>query len=307
VALLGPTAVGKSDLALALCDRFDGEIISVDSAQVYRGMDIGSAKPGAACRARFAHHLIDIRDAAETYSAAEFGRDALAALQAVQSRGRLPILVGGTFLYFRALSRGLSDLPPADPQLRARLLRDAEAQGWPALHARLAQADPPSAQRIHPNDAQRIQRALEILELSGAAPSVLYSRRAPAWDGRIVAVGLVPGDRVALHRRIDQRLQQMMRAGFLEEVAGLRARPELNADLPSMRAVGYRQLWRHLDGERSLPQAVAEALAATRQLAKRQLSWLRSEELDSVVDPLEPERAKRVLEGLCQRVREGAW
>ena len=306
VALLGPTAVGKSALALALCERLRGEIISVDSAQVYRGMDVGTAKPSAEIRARIAHHLVDIRDPAQAYSAAEFRRDALAAIAQVRARGRLPLLVGGTLLYYRALARGLSELPGADPAVRERLAGEAEVLGWPALHARLAQADPATAARLHPNDAQRIQRALEILERSGEAPSRQYSRSPPMGGASIFSVGLVPADRGVLHQRIGARLGEMVQAGFIEEVAALRARPELHAQLPAMRAVGYRQLWTYLDGDCSREAAIDRACAATRQYAKRQLTWLRSERLDAVVDPLEPGGAVKVLDGLCQRIVEAA-
>jgi tRNA dimethylallyltransferase len=276
--LMGPTASGKSALAMALAARLPCEIVSVDSAQVYRGMDIGSAKPDAAARAQVPHHLIDILDPAESYSAARFRADALRLVGEIQRRGRLPLLVGGTLLYFRALTHGLSELPGADPALRARLEREAAAHGWSALHARLAQSDPATAARLHPNDSQRIQRALEIIALTGVTPSQFHARPGAATlPGRVLRVALELPDRGLLHQRIAQRFEQMMAAGFLDEVARLRARGDLHLDLPAMRAVGYRQLWRHLDGEYTLDEAIQRGVAATRQFAKRQLTWLRGE------------------------------
>ena len=295
--LMGPTASGKSQLALALCERFDAEIVSVDSAQVYRGMDIGTAKPDAATRARVPHHLLDLCDPAEAYSAARFREDALRAIAGIRARGRVPLLVGGTMLYFRALQQGLSDLPPADPQFRARLAEEARRQGWPALHARLARLDPDSAARLHPNDAQRIQRALEIVELGGAPVGALQARKAGlALGGPVVKVALNPAERSVLHERIAARFYDMMRAGFLDEVARLRARGDLHADLPSMRAVGYRQLWAHLDGAWDLATAVARGIAATRQFAKRQLTWLRAEPDLAWHDPRDAGLPARVAE-----------
>jgi tRNA dimethylallyltransferase len=303
VLLMGPTASGKSQLALALCERFDAEIVSVDSAQVYRGMDIGTAKPDAATRARVPHHLIDLCDPAEAYSAARFREDALRAIAEIRARGRIPLLAGGTMLYFRALQQGLSDLPPADAEFRARLGEEARRQGWPALHARLARLDPASAARLHPNDAQRIQRALEIVEVGGAPVGELQARKAGlALDGPRVKVALNPAERSVLHERIAARFHDMMRAGFLDEVARLRARGDLGADLPSMRAVGYRQLWAHLDGAWDLATAVARGIAATRQFAKRQLTWLRAEPGLAWLDP----RADDLPGSVAEQIRAAA-
>ncbi|HET6631636.1 MAG TPA: tRNA (adenosine(37)-N6)-dimethylallyltransferase MiaA [Rhodanobacteraceae bacterium] len=277
VYLMGPTASGKSGLACALAGRFPLDLVSVDSALVYRGMDIGTAKPDPATMARCPHALIDIRDPSRAYSAAEFHDDALAAMHASRARGRVPLLVGGTGLYFQALQRGLSSLPPADPALRARLGAEAETAGWPALHARLASLDPRAAARIRPRDAQRIQRALEVIELTGQPLSAQQRRGARRrFPFRVLRLVLMP-ERGLLHRRIEARLDTMLRQGFLDEVRALRARGDLAPELPSMRAVGYRQAWRHLDGVTDAATFRAEALAATRQLAKRQVTWLRSQ------------------------------
>lgn len=311
VLLMGPTASGKTGLALQLAERLPLEIVSVDSAQVYRGMDIGTAKPSAEIRARVPHHLIDIRDPAEAYSAARFRDDALRLISDIRARGRVPLLVGGTMLYFRALQQGLSDLPPANADLRARLEAQARASGWPALHARLAQVDAETAARLHPNDSQRIQRALEIFELSGQPASRLHSASEKSGlSGPVIKLALNPPERRVLHRQIRERFMQMMDAGFLDEVARLRARGDpstssgqvLHPDLPSMRAVGYRQLWAHLDGACSLETAVEHGIAATRQLAKRQLTWLRAEPQLQWLDPARPGLAGQALE----RIEVGA-
>jgi tRNA dimethylallyltransferase len=297
VLLMGPTASGKSALALALCERLPAEIVSVDSAQVYRGMDVGTAKPDAATRARVPHHLIDLCDPAEAYSAARFRADALSAIADIRGRGRVPLLVGGTMLYFRALQQGLSELPSADPEFRRRLVADARREGWPTLHQRLARLDPASAARLHPNDAQRIQRALEIVEIGGAPVAALQAQRAGApLPGPVVKIALNPPERRELHERIAARFGQMMRERFLDEVARLRARGDLTPDLPSMRAVGYRQLWAHLDGAWDLATAVHRGIAATRQFAKRQLTWLRAEPGLQWRDPREDRLAERVAE-----------
>lgn len=276
ILLIGPTASGKSALAMALAEALDGEIVSVDSAQVYRGMDIGTAKPDAGERARVRHHLLDIRDPAEAYSAAAFARDAAACVADIRARGRLPILAGGTMLYFRAYSEGLAELPPADPALRAEIEAEAARVGWPAMHARLAAVDAPTAARLHPNDRARIQRALEIHHLTGVAASELHARGAAgAAAERYIEICLMPPDRATLHARITERFDAMLAAGFVDEVAGLHARGDLDPDMTSMRAVGYRQLWPHVAGECGLAEAREAALAATRSLAKRQLTWLR--------------------------------
>jgi tRNA dimethylallyltransferase len=280
VLLMGPTASGKSRLALELAARREVEIVSVDSAQVYRGMDIGTAKPTAQERAQVPHHLLDILDPGETYSAARFAADARRLIGEIRARGRMPLLVGGTMLYFRAFDEGLSALPAADPALRARLTREAEALGWPALHARLATADPLTAARLHPNDQQRIQRALEILEATGIAPSALHAGPRSGGDpeGPVLRIALVPQDRAVLHRRIEWRFDAMVALGLVDEVRRLYARGDLHAGLPSIRAVGYRQLWAHLQGAYGLDEAIARGKAATRQYAKRQLTWLRSDD-----------------------------
>ncbi len=277
VLLAGPTCTGKSALALELAERWPVEIVSVDSAQVYRGLDIGTSKPSAAVRATVPHHLLDVCDPAETYSAGRFRRDALELIAGIRTRGRVPLLVGGTLLYFRALTRGIAPLPEADSTLRAALDERARAVGWPALHAELARRDPAAAERIRPADGQRIQRALEVLELTGERLSDLQRRATPA-PLELAAFALVPIDREALYARIDQRFLAMMDAGLLEEVRELRARPALHADLPSLRSVGYRQLWAYLGGACGLDAAVAAAQRATRNLAKRQLTWLRSDD-----------------------------
>lgn len=277
VLLMGPTASGKSGLALELAAALDGEIVSVDSAQIYRGMDIGSAKPTPDQQAAVPHHLIDVLDPVEPYSAARFREDALRLVGEIRGRGRVPLLVGGTMLYFHALLRGLSRLPAADPALRERWSVQARQKGWPAMHQRLAQVDPDSAARLHPNDGQRILRALEIVELSGGTVAQAQGARDESpLPGPVVSLALWVEDRTQLHVRIEERFRQMMANGFAAEVETLRAQPGLNPDLPSMRAVGYRQLWSHFDGLYDLDTAVNRGIAATRQLAKRQCTWLRS-------------------------------
>ena len=285
LALMGPTAAGKTALALDWAERFDGEIVSVDSALVYRGLDIGAAKPDADERARAPHHLIDIRDPWLPYSAAEFARDARAAVEAIVARGRLPILVGGTGLYFRALLTGLSPMPEADPALRARIGLEAAARGWPALHADLAGVDPAAAARVGSTDAQRIQRALEVYRSSGRPISDWQAAAAdPSMRLRCRVLKLVvaPRDRALLHARIAARFDAMLAGGFLDEVRALRALPQLRTHpdvhgLPALRAVGYRQAWDHLDGGYDLDTLRQRGVHATRQLAKRQLTWLRGQ------------------------------
>lgn len=288
ILLCGPTASGKSDWALALAERWPVEIISVDSTQVYRGFDIGSAKPDKALRERIPHHLLDLRNPQETYSAGEFVADALATIAAVRSRGALPVLVGGTMLYFNALVRGLARLPQADPKIRAAIDARAATRGWPALHAELQGIDPEAAARIHPNDPQRIQRALEVFELSGRTISAWQRDTRPEHGLRWSRWALVPADRAALHARIAARYAQMLEAGLLAEVQRLLALPGVEARSPSMRAVGYRQLADHLAGQCSLDAAVEQAVAATRQLAKRQLTWINADPLWQRIDPFEP-------------------
>lgn len=285
IFLFGPTASGKSALALTLAERFPLTLISVDSTQVYRGLDVGSAKPDAATRARFPHALVDLREPEHAYSAADFARDARAAIEAIWLEGRVPLLVGGTMLYFEALERGLSALPAADPALRAALDAEAMAIGWPALHLRLAAADPEAAVRIHPNDPQRIGRALEVIALSGRSLSSQRRRGHRRLDARLLKLALVVDDRAALGERIAVRFDRMIADGLLAEVTGLRARPQLSIEHPSMRSVGYRQAWRHLAGEIDYPGFRAQAIIATRQLAKRQMTWIRREHDALASDP----------------------
>jgi len=284
--IAGPTASGKSGLALRLAELMPAELISVDSAQVFRGFDIGSAKPSVSLRERVPHHLIDIRDPEEIYSAGEFVTDALQAIEAVRSRGRLPILVGGTMLYFNALVRGIAKLPTANPDIRRVIDEQAATRGWPAMHAELVAVDPAAASKIHPNDAQRIQRALEVYRASGRPISEWQRDTTARHAWRFARLALVPSDRAWLHERIEQRFRQMMNEGFLEEVRSLRARPTLSSAAPSLRAVGYRQMWAHLAGETDLETAVGRAVVATRQLAKRQLTWIHA---DSEWERLDPE------------------
>jgi len=275
---MGPTAAGKTDLAIRLAERLPADLVSVDSAMVYRGMDIGTGKPPPEVRARVPHRLIDIREVTETYSAGEFRRDALREIDAIRARGRIPLLVGGTLLYFRALERGLAPLPRAAPAVRERLAAEGERSGWPALHARLSAVDPCAAGHIHPNDAQRIQRALEVFEVSGRRLSEWHraSPRAPGPAGPVVRLAVAPADRADLHRAIDARFRAMVARGLVDEVRSLGERPGVGPDLPSMRAVGYRQVWDHLQGRCDHSEMAERAIAATRQLARRQLTWLRS-------------------------------
>ena len=274
-ALLGPTASGKSALALQVAERLPVEIVSMDSALVYRGMDIGTAKPGAALRARVPHHLIDLIDPDQTYSAGRWREDAVRAVLEVLGRKKIPLLVGGTMLYYRALTAGLDALPQADARLRAEIEAEAERRGWPALHADLAKVDPKTAQRLAPNDAQRIQRALEVWRITGKPLSALQgiSRKDLPFD--LKGVALLP-DRAVLHERIRSRFKAMLQLGLIEEVNGLKKKYRLSASMPSMRAVGYRQVWEYLEGRYDKEALKEKGAAATRQLAKRQFTWLRS-------------------------------
>jgi tRNA dimethylallyltransferase len=291
--LLGPTASGKTAAALALAARHPVEIISVDSALVYREMDIGTAKPTAEERAIAPHHLIDIVDPTVVYSAAQFRADTLRLVGEIRARGNLPLLVGGTMLYYKALTQGLNDLPGADADVRAQLDADAAREGWPALHARLAAVDPVTAARLAPNDSQRIQRALEIFMLSGLPMSALLAAPAPvdadAAQWQFVPIALEPSDRSVLHARIEQRFDAMLQTGFVDEVKKLRARGDLTPDLPSMRCVGYRQVWEYLDGTVDYPTMRDKGVFATRQLCKRQLTWLRGMKDRVVVDCCDPQ------------------
>ncbi len=293
LALAGPTASGKSAIALQLAQRFELEIVSVDSAQVYRGMDIGTAKPGAAERAAVPHHLIDLIEPHQRYSAAQFVHDARAAIAAIEARGRIALLVGGTMLYLKALIEGLDSLPEADAAWRADIDAQAARAGWPALHARLAAVDPVTAARLAPNDAQRIQRALEVWHVSGQPLSQLLGRgERAAWP--IPVIALEPRSRSWLHERIAVRFDAMLAAGLVDEVHGLRARGDLHAALPSMRCVGYRQVWQALDAGGDLTDLRERGIAATRQLAKRQLTWLRGMARHAVACDA-PDAAEQVL------------
>ncbi len=298
ICLAGPTASGKSAASLALAERWPVEIIVMDSATIYRGMDIGTAKPSEEEQGLVPHHLLDIRDPSDSYSAAEFRADALALIDAIRQRGRLPLICGGTMMYYKVLREGISTLPPADAALRARIDEEAAKYGWPALHAELSEYDPITAARLAPNDSQRLQRAIEIYRISGIPMSTWLARETPEADSpyEFVTLSLEPSDRLALHARIAHRYDAMLEAGLLAEVARLHARGDLHLGLPSIRCVGYRQLWEHLDGKVSLETAVEQAIAATRQLAKRQLTWLRSDRRRNIVDCLAENAADQVID-----------
>lgn len=305
--IMGPTGAGKTDLSLRLAARYPVEIVSVDSALVYRGMDLGTGKPSRELLERFPHHLVDILDPSQSYSAGQFVRDAMQAIASIRARGHLPILVGGTMLYFRALRRGLAEMPQADPRVRQEIDAEAARDGWPALHAQLVSLDPATAQRIQPNDGQRIQRALEVQRLTGKTLSELHAQTRPADPAmRFAAFAWAPSDRERLHSAIEQRFERMMQAGLLEEVRKLQQRGDLHAGLPAIRSVGYRQLWEHLCGMDSLTSSVRRAIFATRHLARRQLIWLRAEHdvqwcdaLDSsAADPIE-----QVVATVCSKYR----
>jgi tRNA dimethylallyltransferase len=301
VLLMGPTGAGKSALAVRLAEQLPLEIISVDSALVYRGMDIGTAKPDHTLRARIPHHLIDIRDPKSSYSAGEFARDAHLAMQDIWRRGRQPLLVGGTMLYFHALSAGIARLPPADPGVRAAIDAEAGAAGWAALHDELAQVDPKAAARIHVNDPQRIQRALEVYRLTGSPITELQRKRVSAFaDVNVIEFAIAPLERAQLHTNIELRFKAMLDAGLVTEVRSLYERGDLSAEHPSMRAVGYRQLWRYLAGYCALEQATEQAIAATRQLAKRQLTWLRRRPAAQWMDSMHPEVARAIFDALSE-------
>jgi len=271
---MGPTASGKTDLAIEIARKMDCELVSVDSALVYKGLDIGSAKPD------YPHHLVDIREPDDVYSVADFVADATRLAAEITARGRIPLFVGGTMMYFKAFLEGLADMPAADPKIRKAIENDAREHGWPYIHAQLAEVDPQSAERIHPNHSQRLCRALEVYRSSGITMTAWQGNELPepVKPGdiyRVAQLAICPGERAVLHSRIALRFQLMMNAGMLEEVEGLRRRGDLSPDLPAIRAVGYRQLWEHLNGDHSLQEGVEKAIAATRQLAKRQLTWLR--------------------------------
>jgi tRNA dimethylallyltransferase len=301
VLLMGPTGSGKSDLAVQLAETLPLEIISVDSALVYRGMDIGTAKPSLATRARVPHHLIDTRDPKMGYSVGEFLLDAQRAMQDIWSRGRQPLLVGGTMMYFHALTNGIADLPEADAAVRAHIDASAAESGWAALHQQLAEVDPQAAARIHSNDPQRIQRALEVHRLTGRTITQLQQHRVSAFaDVKVIEFAIAPLERGELHTKIDLRFKAMLEAGFVEEVRSLYERGDLSAEHPSMRAVGYRQLWRYLAGHSALNEATEQAIAATRQLAKRQLTWLRRRADARWMDSMRSDVARTIFDALSE-------
>ena len=297
ICLAGPTASGKSAAARAIAQRWPVEIINVDSATIYRGMDIGTAKPTAQERAEVTHHLLDILGPTESYSVANFRRDALQCVRDIQARGHLPLLVGGTMMYFKALRDGLNDLPAADPEIRKTLEARAAAEGWPAMHAWLKTIDPITAQRLSPNDSQRIGRALEIWQISGQPMSALIGATQPADEPvATITVSLEPLERSLLHTRISERFDQMLELGLVAEVQALYARGDLHPGLPSVRCVGYRQLWAMLEGELELKQAREQAISATRQLAKRQITWLRSQPERHIIDACSPSAIDQVVQ-----------
>ena len=303
ILLMGPTASGKTDIAISLCKRFPCDIISVDSALVYRGMNIGTAKPDEKTLQRTPHRLIDIRDPEQRYSAGDFVRDAGVAMTEISASGRIPLLVGGTMMYFRALTEGLAELPPADAEIRRAIDAEAQLSGWPAMHDLLQAVDPGAGSRINPHDSQRIQRALEVYRASGKSLSEWQQQPAPhRSDFAFLKVGLQIEPRSILHTRIKLRLEQMIRNGFVDELRGLRSRPGVSRDSPAMRSVGYRQFWNFLAGDCSLAEATERALFATRQLAKRQLTWLRSENGLFSVDPLEADAIGTISAYLAPRL-----
>ncbi|MBE0622065.1 MAG: tRNA (adenosine(37)-N6)-dimethylallyltransferase MiaA [Burkholderiales bacterium] len=304
ILLMGPTASGKTALALEIAQRFPVEIVSVDSAQVYRDMDIGTAKPTPAERAAVPHHLIDVIDPDQSYSAALFHSDATRLMREITARGRVPLLAGGTMLYFKALREGLSNLPQADAAVRAAIEAEARERGWPALHAELARIDPPVVARLKPGDAQRIQRALEVFRITGKPLSALQGARVvDAAQYRFVSLALVPAERALLHRRIEARFEAMLAVGLVEELAGLRAKYALHLGLPAMRCVGYRQAWEHLEGAYDRAALRERGIYASRQLAKRQLTWLRAMDEPKVFDCFAPNLGERVMRYLEEQVR----
>jgi tRNA dimethylallyltransferase len=304
ICLMGPTAAGKTALAVAVARRLPVAVISVDSAMVYRGLDIGTGKPDAALQAEVPHALIDVREPWEAYSAGDFARDARLAIEAAAAAGRVPLLVGGTHLYFRSLVAGIAPLPAADPAVRAAIDAEGEALGWPALHTELARIDPAAAARIGPADRQRIQRALEVYRLTGRPLSAHWQDRPPEPGFRFRRFALVPADRAALHAQIEGRFDRMLGQGLVAEVAALRALPGMSADRPALRAVGYRQLWAHVAGEQSLETAREQAIAATRQLARRQLTWLRGEAGVEVLDPADGRASAAVLGAVADAISQ---
>lgn len=308
LCIVGPTGSGKTHLTMSLAEYAKSigstlELISMDSALVYRGLDIGSAKPSKAEQAAVRHHLIDILEPTESYSAARFAKDAKVLCAEIRARGNIPVVVGGTMLYWRAWAHGLSALPPANPEIRARLDEQGKSIGWPAMHAQLVKVDPLTAERLQPNDSQRVQRALEVYQITGKPMSALLAD-SPSEDGRegsaipgwINLVSLEPSDRTRLHQNLEKRFDEMMANGLIEEVQALKKNQELHADLPAIRSVGYRQVWEYLDGQTDLEQMRYKALAATRQLGKRQLTWLRAITGRKLFDPFNPEQLKAALD-----------
>lgn len=296
IFLMGPTASGKTDLAIALRQTLPVEVISVDSALIYKGMDIGTAKPSQAELALAPHRLIDILDPAESYSAMNFRADALKEMADITASGRIPLLVGGTMLYYKALIEGLSPLPSADPTIRAEIEQRAEQQGWAALHQELLKIDPVAGTRINPNDSQRINRALEVFYITGKTMTELTAEQGESLPYDVLQFAIAPQERAVLHERIEQRFHKMIVLGFEEEVKKLYERSDLHIDLPSIRCVGYRQMWEYLQGEISLDEAIFKGICATRQLAKRQITWLRSWQSELTwLDSLAPEQAKAIV------------
>ena len=298
IFLMGPTASGKTALAIELCQRFPCEIISVDSALVYKGMDIGTAKPTAEELAIAPHHLIDFLDPAQVYSAADFRKDSLALIEQIHANGKIPLFVGGTMLYFKALLDGLSNLPAADANIRQEILLQAETNGWESLHQELSQYDPESAKRIHPNDPQRINRAVEVYRITGKSLTELTQDKGDAFPYRLKQFAIAPNDRAILHQRIEKRFLQMLEAGFEEEVKKLYCRGDLHPELPSIRCVGYRQMWDYLDNKVDHEEMVYRGIVATRQLAKRQMTWLRGWSDVTWLDSLEPDLLQKTISGL---------
>lgn len=308
IFLTGPTAAGKTDQALALHKALPCDIISVDSALVFRGMDIGTAKPDAALRQQIPHQLIDIRDPAQSYSAAEFRTDALAAIDRSLARRRVPLLVGGTMLYYKTLRDGLAPLPPADPAVREQIQQWAQEAGWDAVHSRLQALDPQAAQRIRNTDTQRLQRALEVCLVTGRSQSALLAEQSHTpFPFQLLSLALAPAERSLLHERIAQRFHAMLRNGFAEEVAQLHSRSDLHPGLPSMRCVGYRQMWHWLDGELSREEMIDKGIAATRQMAKRQLTWLRSWPSLDWFDSTAPGSTDAVISHVSRWLEQGGW
>lgn len=295
IFLMGPTASGKTALAIELCQRLPCELISVDSALIYRGMDIGTAKPSAQEQLLAPHKLIDILDPSESYSVADFKRDALTEMAAITARGNIPVLVGGTMMYYKSLIDGLSPLPSANDDVRKSILAKANSQGWEAVHQQLADVDPISAARIHPNDPQRVNRALEVYLLSGKTMTELTAQKSEPIPYNICQFSIAPEERKVLHQRIEERYMQMLQQGFQSEVEILKANPSLHLDLPSMRCVGYRQMWEYLDGISSYDEMIAKGVAATRQLAKRQLTWLRSWQSVTKLDTFDENNIEKVI------------